>query len=164
MVDKLSARQDGEESRMRATRTSTKFGISAAPDLKEATVSIEDSKSDKEFDEYLADLLTKRALRYRYRDPAILRKLREQLLPQVKSVVNKALIECICSPRPTFNHELPRPKNPIYKREDTISMRVRSLVAMIYPSAHKEFIRQKTTGCMITIEYSVGRLDIPYVA
>ena len=139
-----------------------RFRLPEPPDREEASLAVEAAKHEQEFDAYLTDLLLKRSMRF-YRDRPTLDRVRQMLQPQVTTYVNARLIDCICSVDPLQNHKLRRPKNAPYVREDSVQFRVKELIRRIYPRAHNEFIRQKLNGCMITIEYVVGQLAIPYV-
>lgn len=89
-------------------------------------------------------------------DPKTTDQAKDKLLPYIRQHVDTALIDCICSTEACKNHNLPLPKYPFYKREDHVQFRVRKLVESVYPNAHKEFIRKKVTGCMITVQHAVN--------
>lgn len=141
---------------MTTRRHQSRFPLPDEPDYGETAAAVETAKEISEFDEYLCTLVIDRALSFRYYDRSYRAELQTKLLPMVRMHVDRSLIQCICSNAPLYGHDLRIPKYPRYAREDNVTRRVRTLVEEVYPEAHREFIRQKTTGCIRVIQSTVN--------
>ena len=139
------------------------FPIPRAPEPGEAVLAIEEAKAQREFDEHLTEVLLSRLRQSRFWNPPKMDAARAVLLPRVRANVNTQLIQCICSSDPLYGHNLSS-RTVRYAREDTVEYKVRRIVLTIYPKAHKNFIRQKTIGCMGVIARAVYSFELPHIA